>query len=239
MIFQNKNCWLFFAQSGKCLLCSQNHRNSLPICSGCRNDLPWLQQNCQRCALPLALSAININARNLICAQCQKKSPVYDRVSAAFSYQFPINLMIMQAKFNNKVHYLNLLTQLLLTRLDTSTSPDALIPVPMHRQRLLQRQFNQAAIISRCLSHHTGIPSNYYLLEKSCNTEHQMQLDAAQRQRNLRNSFSCRQAPPKHVAVIDDVVTTGTTANEIARTLKRAGCGRVDIWSLARTPKEY
>lgn len=235
MISQNKNNWLFFTQRQKCPLCYQNHNNSHSICPGCTNDLPWLKQVCQHCSLPLT----ETNNKHPVCAQCLKKAPSYDKVCAAFFYQFPVNLMIMQAKFNNKVHYLNLLAQLLLPRLQASTRPEILVPVPMHRQRLLQRQFNQAAIISRCLSHHTGVPSHNKLLLKTSNTEQQSQLDAAQRQRNLRNSFSCQQTPPQHVAVIDDVVTTGTTANEIARTLKRAGCGRVDIWTLARTAKEY
>jgi len=234
MLTTTKNYCLFFNHPKKCYICTSRHRETLPICNGCFNDLPWLVNTCPRCALPLT-PPYN---KNSPCGQCLKKPPAYHQIRAAFAYNFPINIMIMKAKFNNKVHYLRLLSLLFAQQLSDSEQPDLIVPVPIHPQRLLRRQYNQASLIARHLSRQLHTPYSDALLSKVINTDQQSQLDARHRQRNIRGSFSCLSKPPTHIALVDDVVTTGATVNELSRVLKQAGCQRVDVWALARTGKE-
>src|SRR5262249_21777320 len=116
--------------------------------------------------------------------------------------------------------------------------PDALIPIPLHPQRLRERGYNQALELARPLAREFGIDLRPDALVRQRATQAQSELDAAQRRRNLRGAFAV--APgvevPAHVALIDDVMTTGTTLREAARTLLHAGALRVDVWALARAP---
>jgi ComF family protein len=131
------------------------------------------------------------------------------------------------------------LGRLLAQQLETRSvdRPALLIPIPLHPTRLRARGFNQAALLSRQLGRQLGIRWDPGVLKKHRQTEDQRGLDRRARQRNLRGSFVSRRLPKGcHVAVVDDVVTTGATCQEAARVLKRAGAGRVDVWALARTP---
>lgn len=118
--------------------------------------------------------------------------------------------------------------------------PTMLLPVPLARKRLRQRGFNQAQMLADWLSPMLDIPVQRELLQRIQDTPSQQALDAASRRRNLRQAFALpdeQQVVGRHVAVIDDVLTTGATAEALARLLKRAGAERVDIYCLARTPK--
>lgn len=228
-----KNNWLLNNQSVHCLLCGLRSQRTLPLCTRCEADLPWLTGHCRCCALPLPLST----AGPLLCPGCLKRPPPYQRICAAFQYRFPINQLIMRSKFNRQPVYLALLAQLLIRSLDLSDLPAMILPVPMHPARLRQRHYNQAYLLAKTVAQQLQLPLTTDLLRKTVLTDTQSALDAKARKRNLRNSFRCLQAPAHHVAVIDDVVTTGATATEITRVLKRAGCARVEIWAVARTGK--
>ena len=120
------------------------------------------------------------------------------------------------------------------------TRPDLLLPVPLSSRRLRQRGFNQAGMLARWLSQSLQLTLNEHLLQRRQDTPAQQQLSAAQRRRNLRQAFELAadgQVNGLHLAVVDDVLTTGATAESIARLLRKAGAARVDVYCLARTPK--
>lgn len=234
MFTKTKNNWLFFNQNRLCILCGLHPAASTQICNACLDDLPRIGNACLRCANPL----ITGKQSQVICPTCQKKLPPFTQVIAPFEYRFPIDQLIQLAKFNGQAHYLNPLAELLSEHLLDKPMPELIIPVPLHRKRLQERQYNQAALLAKRVAHNLRIPFSNRLLIKATNTPHQAELDRKARSKNLRNSFHCVGSPPASVAVVDDVMTTGTTAAEISKVLKAAGCQQVYIWIIARTPKE-
>lgn len=221
-----------------CLLCSEPADASTPICTACETELPWLGDHCQTCALPLP-------APGLTCGQCLQQPPAFERVAVPWTYSFPVDTLITRFKHNAKWpfgHLLGeLLAQFLQHRFDEDLErPDRLIPVPLATKRLRQRGFNQAAMLARWLSESLEIPCDETLLLRVQDTSAQQELKAEARKRNLRNAFAL--APGacvagRHLALIDDVLTTGATAQTLARLLMNAGAARVDVYCLARTPK--
>ncbi|MEB0048042.1 MULTISPECIES: ComF family protein [unclassified Pseudomonas] len=221
-----------------CLLCSEPCDFATPICTACETELPWLRNHCQCCALPLPNSG-------LTCGQCLRQPPAFERVIAPWTYSFPIDTLITRFKHSAKWPFGNLLGELLVQflhhRFDEDLErPDALIPVPLATKRLRQRGFNQAAMLARWLSEGLSIPCDENLLLRIQDTSAQQELNAQARQRNLRNAFALKSDVPvagRHLALIDDVLTTGATAQTVARLLMDAGAARVDVYCLARTPK--
>ena len=125
---------------------------------------------------------------------------------------------------------------MLATRLGTSRDlPECIVPIPLSNGRIRGRGFNQSMEIARPVSRKLGIPLKPGLLERIRNTPPQSKLDIRERRRNIRNAFRFNgKASPGHVAIIDDVVTTGSTVNEAARILRLAGAKRIEVWSVAR-----
>lgn len=222
---------LFKLFPGQCLLCGQSASGQTDLCHACYRALPSLGPACQTCARPLAQSALR-------CGQCLKHPPVFDQIRCPFYYRPPISQLIQQFKFDGKLSTGQLLAQLLASYLQPLDSlPQLLLPVPLSPQRLRQRGFNQAVELARLLSPKLGLDYDPRLLSKIRHTPDQVGLSQAQRQRNLRGAFQLTApVPMQHLVLIDDVVTTGATANELARLLKAAGVNRVDVWCLARTP---
>ena len=221
-----------------CFLCDLPGGGQRSLCSACEAELPWLDVHCTLCALPLPVPG-------MICGECQKKPPQFDQVLAPWHYGFPIDTLITQFKHHGKWSVGRLLGLLLSHHLQNAFAaglarPEILLPVPLGKQRLRQRGFNQAGMLADWLGTALRLPVNSRLLSRVRETDAQQALDAAARQRNLRNAFvlnDSAQVAGKHVAVVDDVLTTGATANSLARLLKKAGARRVDVYCLARTPK--
>lgn len=221
-----------------CLLCSEPADASTPICTACETELPWLGDQCQTCALPLPASG-------LTCGQCLQQPPAFERVAAPWRYSFPVDTLITRFKHNAKWPFGRLLGELLAQFLqhrfeEDLERPDALVPVPLAAKRLRQRGFNQAAMLARWLSEGLNIPCDETLLRRIQDTSAQQELKAQARKRNLRNAFALAPGATiagRHLALIDDVLTTGATAQTLARLLMDAGAARVDVYCLARTPK--
>ncbi len=181
----------------------------------------------------------------LICAQCSRRPPAYDQVVAPWHYGFPLDTLISRFKHNNQWPLGRLMAELLGLNLhhryqEGMPRPDLLLPVPLARRRLRERGFNQAAMLGRWLSKALLIKCEERLLLRTRETPAQQHLDARARRHNLRRAFALAdQASLKgrHVAVIDDVLTTGTTAQAIAQLLRQAGARRIDVYCLARTAK--
>ncbi len=229
MLRKPKDICTFFKQR-ICLICQLKHPCDSQICRDCQLELPWLEEQCLTCALPLS-------STNNHCPACLRTKPVFDRVYCAFRYAFPVNALIPPGKFNNRTDYLSALHQLALQSVSLAVKPDCLIPVPMHPRKLLKREYNHAWLLARDVNRKLNIPIRNDILHKRIHTRNQINLSAARRRQNLRHSFQCVNAPPPHVMLIDDVVTTGTTANILSRILKQAGCKRVEVFALARTDK--
>ncbi len=155
-----------------------------------------------------------------------------------------IRYLVRQLKYHNKIHYARTLAGLFIRQskgFDDFRLPQRLIPMPMHKHRLRQRGYNQAQELTRSLSRHFHIPMDYQSLIRYRSTGLQAGLNARERQKNVRNAFKITTAgrnsslsKVQHIALVDDVMTTGSTLNEAARILKQAGIQRVDGWIIAR-----
>lgn len=220
--------WLY---PPRCLLCGDPGDGDMDLCVGCVRSLPYLAQACSRCALPLASPG-----DDLICGGCLKTPPAYDKAIALFHYEQPVNHLIQTLKFGGHLAVARTLGRLLAERLQNhQPHPDVLVPVPLHPHRYRERGFNQSAEIAAELSRYLAIPMNATLCQRVRHTPAQAGLVARERRINLKGAFRVsRENLPAHIAIVDDVVTTGTTVNELARTLHKAGVKRIQVWSLAR-----
>ncbi|WP_347507567.1 ComF family protein [Pseudomonas anguilliseptica] len=220
------------------LLCDEVADAALAICTSCEAELPWLGGHCQVCALPLP-------SQGLVCGACLNKPPSFSKVEVPWRYAFPVDSLITRFKHQAKWPLGRLLGELLSHHLQHAFDeglprPDLLLPVPLADKRQRQRGFNQAGLLAQWLSTSLQLPLQTHWLLRVIDTPAQQQLDAATRKRNLRKAFAL--APGNaisglHVALVDDVLTTGATAESLARLLKKAGTARIDVYCLARTPK--
>lgn len=208
---------------GSCYLCRGSARSLL--CAECQAELPRLPRAlCVRCALPAP--------PGMVCGRCLSAPPAFDATVAALAYDFPADTLVHALKFRGELALAPLLGALLKAHLG-AIDVDLVIPVPLSRRRLTERGYNQALEIAR---HVARDKVDFELCVRRADTAPQMQLPWAQRQRNVRGAFLCRrQIAGARVAVVDDVMTTGATLDELARTLKRAGAASVVNWVVART----
>ena len=214
----------------RCLLCGDTGAEGVDLCDACIAELPRNKCCCERCALPLPISAP-------LCGRCQRKAPPWDAAWAPFRYAWPLDRLETRFKFSRDLAAGRALTGLWQKEVPLAL-PQLILAVPLHRRRLRERGYNQALELAKPLAHALNVPLRHDVLQRVRHTDAQTALDAVERRRNLRGAFALREgaALPAHVAVLDDVFTTGTTLSECARVLKRAGVERVDVWALARAP---
>ncbi|MBI3772328.1 MAG: ComF family protein [Gammaproteobacteria bacterium] len=211
-----------------CVLCHGPGAAGRDLCPGCEADLPYLKTACQHCAMPLPVAGT--------CGACQQDPPPFATTRALFHYREPVDHLIQRLKFNRKLYVARLLGDLLAQQLaGVWPRPDAIIPVPLHPLRLRQRGFNQALELARPVAEALSVP----LLAQACRRERdtpaQSGLDAVARHRNLKGAFKVDPAlDTRHVALVDDVMTTGSTVAVLAQALRRAGVARIDVWVVAR-----
>ncbi|CAN5144129.1 ComF family protein [soil metagenome] len=222
---------LFFPPT--CALCGAGAER-LDICAGCEADLPRFERACPRCATPLAGHV----AEGIECGRCQQRPPAYDRALCAFAYRFPADRLLQALKFHGALVYGRVLGELLAAHIETAGDPlpSLIVPMPLHSSRLRERGFNQAFEIARPIARRFALPLETRRVTRVRATREQTHLDPPARRANLRGAFAAHAgAWRSHVAIVDDVLTTGSTAGELARTLRRAGVSRVDVWCVART----
>ena len=212
--------------SGSCFLCRGEAADVL--CAPCDADLPRLNGSlCPRCALASPQSAV--------CGRCLTQKPSYDATLAVLSYEFPADVLVQALKFRGELALAPFLADLLLKRV-SANKVDCIVPVPLSGARLRERGYNQSLEIARQVARVTGTRLEAELCERARDTPAQMDLPLAERAKNVRGAFHCpRLVAGATVAVLDDVMTTGATLDEIAATLKRAGAARVENWVIART----
>lgn len=217
----------------RCVLC-QGPASGRDLCTACAAELPWNEPACPRCAHPLPPGVVGL------CGHCQRQPPPFERALAAFRYAYPIDRLLQGLKFHQQLHLAPLLGDLLAERLEARADPlpECLIPVPLHRRRLRTRGYNQALELARPLARRLGLALAPGVVQRLRATRVQSELKARERRANLRGAFRL-QGPlaARHVAIVDDVVSTASTVGELARVLKRAGVERVEVWSCARTPR--
>ncbi|WP_158973734.1 ComF family protein [Pseudomonas sp. BAV 4579] len=232
-----KRHWQRLRPGTHCALCAAWLPPGLPLCEGCDSELPWLGPHCQGCALPLPVDG-------LLCGSCLARPPAFDQVLAPWRYAFPVDTLINRFKHRDQGSLGRLAGALLARHLqhlfdEGQPRPDLLLPVPLSALRLRQRGFNQAALLASWLGKTLQLPVDGRLLQRVQEQQSQQGLSANLRRRNLKQAFALVKDAPlegRHLALVDDVLTTGATADSLARLLKRAGAGRVDVYCLARTP---
>lgn len=228
------NNWLNSAQQWLfplcCILCDASGHNHLDLCANCLAHMPRIKHPCPLCGQALSAKT------HAPCGSCQKNQPHFSQLIALFAYQAEARYLIQRLKYHRQMPNARLLGQLMAQHVQGLPQlPQALIPVPLHRRRILQRGFNQSAEIAHHVSRLLDIPLDPLRCQRVRDTASQSQLNAKQRRQNVKQAFSCQAVNwLNHVAIVDDVVTTGATVNELARTLLRAGVKRVDVWSCAR-----
>ncbi|HET6805156.1 MAG TPA: ComF family protein [Frateuria sp.] len=215
----------------RCLLCGAAGSGGLDLCGACAAELPRNTSCCARCALPLP-------GATALCGGCQRKPPPWHTAWAPFRYGWPLDRLEARYKFGRDLAAGRTLARLWQRVPPPLARPALILPVPLHRARLRRRGYNQALELARPLGRALDVPVRHDALLRSRATAAQTELDAAARRRNVRGAFALREgiALPAHVALLDDVMTTGATLAECTRVLRRAGVARVDVWALARAP---
>jgi ComF family protein len=238
------NIWTFIdLLSPCCLACGLATGQRGLLCAGCRRDLPFLAPaTCRRCALPLVAAqtgpADGDDPAAGVCAACCTSASPLQRVVAATAYAFPVDALVRQLKFSGRLPVAGTLASVLLEQvqqLPAGERPQALLPVPLHAQRQRERGYNQAEMIARPVARALGIPLRNDALQRTRATSAQSGHDLRARQMNLAGAFAVTAALPAHVAIVDDVMTSGSTLRAVAGTLAEAGVTRVDAWVVART----
>lgn len=213
--------------------------NTLHICPACRDNLPLaLSPLCPVCGIPFIGTGEDHR-----CGACLANPPHFDTARAPFLYEGPIRDLIHSFKYSQKTHLRNPLALLTLEEAGVfllDRKPHLIVPVPLHRSRLRQRGFNQAVLLGRVLSHHLSLPMLTDALVRTRPTEPQIALSAAERRTNVKGAFAIHKAARivgKRILLLDDVMTTGSTMDECAKELKKAGADTVIAVTIARTAR--
>ena len=223
---------LRFLYPSSCVLCGGKGAGDRDLCADCFAELPWNRHPCPRCAAPLPP-----DADTPLCGECIKRLPSWDEARSPLAYGFPMDKLVQQFKFGGELSVGRLLGGLLAEYLAAGTDkPDCLVPVPLHPSRLKERGFNQAMELARPLSRRLKVKIRLDL----CATEVQSKLDAAERHKNLKGAFTVQSGVQgMHLALLDDVVTTGTTMEELSKALRDAGARRISVWSVCRAASPF
>lgn len=210
-----------------CRLCG-GRGLSCGLCTGCISELPWQPPSCTSCALPLAAGSL--------CGRCARSRPRHEQAVAIFEYAPPIDALIQRVKFNDDLCSARLLGMLMAEgiRRRGAALPELLIPVPLHPRRFAQRGYNQATELTRPIARMLRLPVDQTCCIRIRETVAQSGLSAAERRTNLQNAFAARYRAAGDVAIVDDVMTTGTTVDALVLALQRAGVERVRVWVCAR-----
>ncbi len=219
---------------GSCAVCAGWCRGGL--CAGCRQHFAAPRPRCERCALPLPTPAP-------ACGACLHETPPWQRCFCVADYAFPWDRLVHRLKFEQAPELAPLLAELLgaAAGRHTGATPQAFVPVPLSAERLTERGYDQAWQLARALARGNDRPAWPRVLERRFDARPQTRLSRRERRDNLRGAFTlgagaAARVQGRHLALVDDVLTTGATAAEATRVLLAAGAAQVDLWVVARTP---
>ncbi|MCW4151062.1 ComF family protein [Halomonas sp. 18H] len=221
--------WLRRALPGRCAFCLGATPGTAPWCRACHLELPWNLPACPQCAEPQSGQG-----RGRLCGHCLRRQPAFAAARVPLRYEGAAAALIQRFKFQASPRAGSVLLALLDGALETTPSPQGLVAVPLHDRRARQRGFDQAQWLARRLAARRDMP--LYKARRLRDTPSQRGLDRRQRRRNLRAAFHVEGELPAHVALLDDVMTTGATLDALARACQQAGARRVEVWAMARTP---
>ena len=200
------------------------------MCVACEEALDACVNACERCASPLVSAGR--------CSACRGRAFAFDAALARFGYRFPVDRLVLRYKYAGDLALGHWLAERLAERAASMPRPDLLIAPPLAASRLRDRGFNQAVEIARVVGRRLGVRVDAHAIVRRRETQPQARLDRRARQANLRGAFECvRDVEGSEVAIVDDVLTTGATADALARALKQAGAARVSVWAVARAPE--
>jgi ComF family protein len=208
----------------------------LDLCEHCEQACPPVPLPCSCCGEPNT-------ARSKLCSTCTSQPRQFDHSYCAYLYADPVDQMITGLKFGHELVFARVLGTLLVDNITMQRGktplPDCIIPMPLHASRLRERGFNQALEIARVVGRQLSLPIDRGLLQRRRATAAQSQLSAEAREQNLQQAFAVQSnaQSPKHLAIIDDVLTTGSTANAAAAVLRRAGARHIEVWACARAAR--
>ncbi len=214
-----------------CCLCGVTlYREDSGLCRPCTEDLPKNNKACPRCAIPMSA--------NMLCPGClQQPNHNITNIFTLYKYQYPINRLIQEMKYMSRTDIAcSMGKQLGFAVQERGLHlPQCVIPVPLHSSRVAGRGYNQSVEIARPLANILNIPIDLKICKRIFKTFPQTGLSASHRKRNIHGAFRITHASPyDHIVIIDDVVTTGATVNEMASVLVRSGAKRIDVWACAR-----
>ena len=211
--------------NGNCLLCSEQSRRLW--CEACDKDLLRNEYECRICAGRLGKAGV--------CGRCISKPPPFGRTVVVFSYAYPLKFIIRAFKYNNHPEYAAALAELMAERLAREETPEVIVPVPLHKKRQQARGYNQSGLLARRLARPLGVKSEQSLCYRAIDTPPQSALPIETRKKNIKGAFRLNtRRPPRRLAIVDDVITTGATVRELALMFKKAGSEIVDVWAIAR-----
>jgi ComF family protein len=217
-----------------CVLCGgPGQAHAFDLCPDCAAELPVNKPACARCGEPL----VGDIGSAPLCGACLRRKPYFHQSHCAFRYAYPVDELVRALKYQDAVVHGRVLGRLLAQSLAakrTDPWPACVVPVPLAEERFRKRGFNQAIELGLAVEQQLCIPLRTDLVLRNRPTLEQVALSRKERRKNVRGAFSvCGQLPAAHVAILDDVVTTGSTANEVARMLRRAGAMRIEVWAIA------
>ena len=204
------------------------------FCPDCSQDLPKISPACHQCGISIPATCGDDSGSR--CGPCLTEPPAYDRVISAFAYAEPIKQLVAQFKYQRQLAVGAMFAHILKLHIQSSSKQiDAILPVPLHSSRLRQRGFNQALELARPLAKLLKLPLLLSEISRRKNTLEQSSLHAKQRRSNLHKAFAVDQAIPyKSIAIVDDVMTTGSTVEALSVLLKQNGVEYVEVWCVAR-----
>lgn len=219
----------------RCVLCRGRARErGLDLCPDCADRMPRIACACPRCGLARAHPDV------AGCASCEPATLPYGRCHAAYEYGDPVAGLIQSLKYGGRLPNARVLGTLLGESLAAQAAHhavDLLLPMPLHPSRLAERGYNQSVEIARWTARRLGLEVGPGLLVRLRATRPQVGLSLAERRSNLSGAFAASAAVcGRRVALLDDVVTTGSTVREAAQALRAVGAASVDVWCVARTP---
>ncbi|MBM6579741.1 ComF family protein [Microvirga sp. BT689] len=224
-----------------CIACQAATGEPHSLCAGCWSQVRFIERPfCDRLGTPFAVDL----GQPLLSPAAIADPPVFGRARAVAEYEGTASLLVHQLKYNDRLELARALGGMMARAgAELLADADVIVPVPLHRWRLWWRRFNQAMALARAVSAGSGVPCDPFLLARVKHTRRQVGLTKAQRQENLQGAFRVpaearARLEEKRVLLIDDVLTTGSTANAAARALLRGGAAKVDILAFARVVKE-
>jgi ComF family protein len=227
---RNTHRWLW---PGNCLLCGARVPARDDLCRACERSLPRPAWACPRCAANDAVRETDAAA----CGECQKHPPAFSGAQAAFRYAAPMDRLIQDLKYNGRLDLSRVLGGYLARHLLNLAGPrpDVIVPVPLHPSRLRSRGYNQSLELARFVARALDLPIDFRNVRRLRATAPQTELPRELRRRNVRGAFQAGAALAGcSVAVVDDVMTSGHTARELAQCLLKAGASEVRVWVVAR-----